>query len=108
MSKVQQDIQAFKRHKRYPRKLPALKFEYGPYDKFRSRTDEQAQVIEFAKKMNLDYGEFDVLRDLDDKKIYIVDVNNTPFGPPSNISGSEGKKAISILAKAFREAFLSS
>lgn len=67
---------------------------------------EQEQVIDFARKMNLEYGEFDILRDLDDKKIYIVDVNNTPFGPPSNISDTEGKKAIKILALAFRDAFL--
>lgn len=67
---------------------------------------EQAQIIEFARKMNLEYGEFDVLRDLDSNKIYVVDVNNTPFGPPSNISKEQGKEAIAILAKTFKEAFL--
>ena len=56
--------------------------------------------------MRLEYGELDILRDLDNKKIYIVDVNNTPFGPPANISAAQGKEAIRILAEAFEEAFL--
>ena len=67
---------------------------------------EQAQVIEFADKMKLEFGELDILRDLDDKRIYIVDVNNTPFGPPANISRKQGAAAINILARAFKKAFL--
>jgi len=69
-------------------------------------TEEQKQIIEFARKKNLEYGELDVLRDSRDKRIYIVDVNNTPFGPPANISKTQGKEAVKILANAFREAFL--
>lgn len=38
-------------------------------------------VKEFCCAMGLDYGELDVLRDSDDGKLYIVDVNNTPYGP---------------------------
>jgi len=67
---------------------------------------EQKTIIEFARKMKLEYGELDILRDLDDKRIYIVDVNNTPFGPPANISRKQGKEAITILANTFREQFL--
>ena len=43
---------------------------------------------------------------LDDRRIYIVDVNNTPFGPPANISNKQGEEAINILANAFKKAFL--
>ena len=67
---------------------------------------EQEQVIEFAGKMKLEYGELDILRDLDDKRIYIIDVNNTPFGPPANISKKQGKEAVKILANALKKAFL--
>jgi len=67
---------------------------------------EQEQVIKFAGKMKLEYGELDILRDLDDRRIYIVDVNNTPFGPPANISNKQGEEAINILANAFKKAFL--
>jgi hypothetical protein len=67
---------------------------------------EQEQVLDFAGKMKLEYGELDILRDLDDRRIYIVDVNNTPFGPPANISNKQGEEAINILANAFKKAFL--
>lgn len=40
---------------------------------------EVEQILTFAELMGLDYGELDVLRDLDDYRIYIIDVNNTPF-----------------------------
>ena len=59
----------------------------------------------FAAKLGLDYGELDVLRDNEDRKIYIVDANNTPSGPPSPISEEEGKIAVQRLAQAFEKAF---
>jgi len=43
--------------------------------------DERANVLAFCRKMGLDYGEIDALRDNHDGKLYIVDVNNTPAGP---------------------------
>ncbi len=66
---------------------------------------EVEKIILFCKQMGLDYGELDILRNKDDGKIYVVDVNNTPSGPPTNISGKEGRKALRILAKAFEESF---
>jgi len=39
---------------------------------------EQAQILEFARRMGLDFGELDVLRSRDDGRIYILDVNKTP------------------------------
>ena len=43
--------------------------------------EEIATVLRFCRAVGLDYGELDVLRDNADGRIYIVDVNNTPFGP---------------------------
>jgi len=43
--------------------------------------DEQEKVIEYCKKLGMDYGELDALRDNNDGKLYIVDANNTPAGP---------------------------
>jgi hypothetical protein len=43
--------------------------------------DEQKKIIEYCKRIGLDYGELDALRDNNDEKLYIVDVNNTPAGP---------------------------
>lgn len=40
--------------------------------------DEISKILLFCKKFGMDYGELDVLRDIDDRRIYIVDTNNTP------------------------------
>jgi hypothetical protein len=65
---------------------------------------ELAQILELARKMGVDYGEFDVLRDKD-KRIYVVDVNNTPTGPPNGLPEREAKRALERLTKSF-ERFL--
>lgn len=62
-------------------------------------------IMEMAEKMNIEFGEMDILRDKDDKQIYVIDVNNTPTGP-SNFSKPEYKKAIKKLSSAFIKAFL--
>lgn len=66
---------------------------------------ESSKIIEFSQRMGLDYGELDVLRDEVEGKIYIVDVNNNPFGPPEPISKSDANTAIVRLAQAFEKAF---
>jgi hypothetical protein len=66
---------------------------------------EVTNILEFAKRIGLDYGELDVLRDLDDGRIYIVDVNNTPCGPPNHLSGAEGKRAMRALSNSFDTEF---
>jgi hypothetical protein len=43
--------------------------------------EEQEKIIEYCKKLGIDYGELDALRDKKDGRLYIVDVNNTPAGP---------------------------
>ncbi len=68
-------------------------------------TEELNNIHRFCVGIGLDYGEVDVLRDSGDGRIYIVDANNTPSGPPSPISESEGKVAIMRLSRAFEESF---
>lgn len=53
---------------------------------------------EYCKHLGLEYGELDVLRNKNDNKIYVVDVNNTPQGPPANISEENAKIALSKIA----------
>lgn len=67
---------------------------------------EISLINNFCKKIQLDYGELDILRNRDDGKIYIVDVNNTPQGPPTNIAKSEYKLAVAGIANAFSKRFL--
>lgn len=65
--------------------------------------DEQTKIAEFAKSMALDFGGLDVLRNRQDGKIYIVDVNKTDMGPPSALSGKGKLRAIRGLSSAFAQ-----
>jgi hypothetical protein len=68
--------------------------------------EEVRLLNEYCRAMDLDFGEMDVLRDNNDKKIYVIDVNNTPQGPPSHISKSDGKYALQEIAAAYKREFL--
>jgi hypothetical protein len=67
--------------------------------------EELEKIMEFCRTIGLDYGEIDILRDRDERRIYIVDVNNNPAGPPEPISEEDSRTAIGRLAQAFQEAF---
>ena len=69
-------------------------------------TEEIKLIDSFSKKMQLDYGELDVLRHKGDGKIYIVDVNNTAQGPPKNISKENAKVVIKKMAARFQQEFM--
>tara|TARA_B100001287_G_scaffold235108_1_gene207121 strand:+ start:582 stop:1433 length:852 start_codon:yes stop_codon:yes gene_type:complete len=43
----------------------------------------------YCDELNLEYGELDVLRNNEDGRIYAIDVNNTPHGPPANTSKTD-------------------
>lgn len=63
--------------------------------------EEQSKLIAFAEALSLEYGEIDVLRDNNSGQIYVVDVNNTPGGPPKQMSNQEIAGALDILSPAF-------
>ena len=69
--------------------------------------EEVKKIVQFCGRIGLDCGEIDILRDRNDHKIYIVDVNNDPSGPPSPISGNNSQPAIVRLTQAFEQTFLS-
>lgn len=62
---------------------------------------ELENIIVLARKLGVDYGELDVLRDRQDGRIYIVDVNNTPWGPPNGLPAQECKIALERLIRSF-------
>jgi len=66
---------------------------------------EREQLAKLAELMGLDYAEFDVLRDCEDHKIYVVDANNTPQGPPKNLSPEEKALSMSSYASCFKTQF---
>ncbi|MBD3274647.1 MAG: hypothetical protein GF372_05015 [Candidatus Marinimicrobia bacterium] len=62
---------------------------------------EIQMIIRFADALNIQFGEFDVLRDNYDDRIYIVDAANTPSGPRRGISQKQQKFALEIMRKSF-------
>jgi len=59
----------------------------------------------FCEKNYFEYGELDVLRNKNDNKIYVVDVNNTPLGPPKNTTREDKNKAIKKIANEFKTVY---
>lgn len=87
-------IKVGKRHP-YKRKRSTNKHQIGKPGEF-FKQYELRLIKKFCKKIGLDYGELDVLRDIKTKKIFVVDVNDKPgFG----ILGSNQIKG--ILTEAF-------
>lgn len=63
--------------------------------------EEIDQILAFTRSMNVEFCELDILRNKTDGLIYIIDVNKTPYGPPSGLKQVEKEKAVQILASAF-------
>ncbi len=68
--------------------------------------EEIKNILSFAKEMKLDYGELDILRNREDNKIYIVDVNKTPWGPPATLPEEDCETAIEKMSDVFERSFL--
>ena len=68
---------------------------------------EQRLITRFCEKVRLEYGELDVVRDVQCDSIYIVDVNPTPYPLTEGIEPREWSRAVEQMAVRFREAFLS-
>jgi len=66
--------------------------------------EERAKISRFCQKMELDWGGLDILRDNNDKKIYIVDVNKTDMGPPLALPLKDKLASTHILGLALRRA----
>lgn len=63
--------------------------------------EECQQIIAFAGHIGLDMGMLDVVRDRRDGRIYVLDVNHTPFAPPKVARTPAGIRAIHRVASAF-------
>ena len=67
---------------------------------------ERDALLRLCREMRLDFGELDVLRDRRDGRIYVVDVNRTPWGPPRTLGTRGALRAVGLAAEAFHDAFL--
>ncbi len=65
-------------------------------------------IGKLSQAIGLQYGEIDVLRDNRSGKIYVVDVNNTPSGPPNHMKIGQADPAILVLANTFGDEFIRS
>ncbi len=68
--------------------------------------EEQSQILDLVKRMNIDFCEVDVLRDRTDGRIYLIDANTTPYGPPAGLPKAERRASIALLAEAFQQQFI--
>lgn len=77
--------------------------------------EEMDKIAALCKLMKVEYAELDILRNKDDGKIYIVDVNDTPGALPGNKRLLEGidvfeqggrQKAVEKLAITFYQQFM--
>ncbi|MHA6289258.1 hypothetical protein [Maricaulis sp. CAU 1757] len=63
--------------------------------------DERDRLAAFARRMKLDWGGLDVLRDRRDGRIFVVDVNKTELGPPVAMGLEDRIHVTRRLADAF-------
>lgn len=68
-------------------------------------TEEIEQIRQFSKLIGLEYGELDILRDAGSGRIYIVDANNTPVGPPRELSTADRARTLSLQYDCISVAF---
>ena len=64
-------------------------------------------ITQFCQEIRLEYGELDVLRDVQSDSIYIVDVNPTPYPLTKGIDPPEWTRAVQQMASKFQEVLLS-
>lgn len=62
---------------------------------------EIEQIGHFCQAMQMDWGGLDILRDRNDGRLYIVDVNKTDMGPPIALPLADKLRATRLLADAF-------
>ena len=69
-------------------------------------TDQEvAFILKFARALGFDYGELDVLRDRASGRVYVVDANNTPYGPANHFEPAQRDLSIALLADTFVDVF---
>jgi hypothetical protein len=100
-------VHAYKKFKKYPVRFTndVSYSELHPTQSLLSEAEINL-ILAFCAKMGVHFGELDILRNKSDNRIYIIDVNKTPYGPPFGLSSEDAKKALENLSRAFFNAFL--
>ena len=66
---------------------------------------EYLGILSLCREMGVDYAELDVIRDRNTKKLYVVDVNNTPACTMFGLSRKEYKNALETMTESFLDSF---
>tara|TARA_Y100000389_G_scaffold39682_1_gene34143 strand:+ start:156 stop:1148 length:993 start_codon:yes stop_codon:yes gene_type:complete len=68
-------------------------------------SEELDKISSMCNLMKLDYGEIDCLIDADTKKIYVIDINKTPIGPPKELPLKKKIDVIITMSTSFVKNF---
>ena len=68
--------------------------------------EECQQILSYCRRVGLEYGEIDILRSDVDGKIYIIDINNTPWWPPNKLGDIDRNISLNMMWNAWLRAFL--
>lgn len=63
---------------------------------------EERLIREFCKEMKVNYAEMDCIRNRDDDRLYIIDVNTTAFGPANGLRLKEKLKGLKLYQEAVK------
>ena len=62
--------------------------------------EEMVQIASSSTKIRADFADLDILRDRQDGRIYCVDLNPTPYGPPAGLSKGQKAQATMLIQHA--------
>ena len=68
--------------------------------------EEQTKLLTLCREMGLDFGDIDLIRDRNDERLYVIDVNKTPCSPSRQFHNLLGVPLMHKIARAFELAFL--
>ena len=64
-------------------------------------SEEIGKLNKFCEGIGLDYGEIDVIRDAVSNRIFVLDINKTPLGPPNGLSKKHFMEALRFYQQTF-------
>lgn len=64
---------------------------------------EIGQILSISSKMCAEFSELDVLRDRGDGRIYCVDLNPTPYGPPAGLTAMDRNASAMVVSEVIRK-----
>ena len=64
--------------------------------------EEMSRIAAFNARMGLDWGTLDILRDAEDGRIYVVDVNKTDVGPVLQLTMRDKLQSTRVIAAALK------